>query len=88
MTFLIKIKHLGPTNHNGKRFKASSRYSDATMTRAYEYRNAVHEMTELAFAYFESIRPEWEPVERSPETFEAELLAYDDATDVVIMRKR
>ena len=88
MTFLIKIKHLGPTNHKGKRFKASSRYSDTTMTRAYEYRNAVEEMKGLAFDYFNSIRPNFEVEERTPESFSAELLAYDDMTDIVLFRHR
>ena len=88
MTFLIKIKHLAPTNHTGKRFKASSRYSDKTMTRAYEYRNAVEEMKELAFDYFNSMRPEFEVEERTPENFSVELLAYDDMTDIVLFRHR
>lgn len=88
MTFLIKIKHLGPTNHKGKRFKASSRYSDTTMTRAYQYNNNDAEILELAYEYFESIRPDWCPVTRDDENFSAELLAYDDMTDVVLFRQR
>ena len=88
MTFLIKIKHLAPTDRKGKRFKASSPYSDATMTRAYEYRNAVHEIKELAYAYFDSIRPGFDPEERTPENFSAELVSFDDTTDVVLFRRR
>ena len=88
MTFLIKIKHLGPTNHKGKRFKASSLYSDATMTRAYQYNNNDAEIIALAFDYFDSIRPDFDPEERTPESFSAELVEYDDMTDVVLFRRR
>jgi hypothetical protein len=89
MSFLIKIKHLAPPNHKGKRFKASSLYSDATMTRSYQYEDSHAEIIALAFDYFASIRPAYDlDAARTPENFTAELLGYDDAADVVVMRKR